>query len=120
MANSLRKILVVDNDPEVLIALERELEGEGYDTFTAWSGQEALVLSKKNQFDLMLVDEYLSDLDANVLLDELTHTQPGTPRLLMSTQKEARQTVAEHRMDGSVCKWEHNQVKAEIRRVLAA
>jgi CheY-like chemotaxis protein len=120
MLNSLRKILVVDDDPEVLIALERELEGEGYLTVTAWSGQEALVLSRKNQFDLMLVDEHLSDLDARLLLDELRHTQPGTPRLVMSTQKKAPETVAKHRMDGPVCKWEHDEVKAEIRRVFAA
>jgi CheY-like chemotaxis protein len=38
------KILIVDNDEHVLIALERELENEGYRTVTAWSGQEALGL----------------------------------------------------------------------------
>jgi len=32
---------------DVLIELERLLEGEGYSTATAWSGQEALALSGK-------------------------------------------------------------------------
>jgi CheY-like chemotaxis protein len=120
MLNNPRKILVVDDDPEVLIALERELEGEGYDTVTVWSGQEALVLSQKNQFDLMLVDEHLSDLDASTLLDQLRHTQPGIPRLVMSTGKKPSQGLAEYCPDGPVCKWEHNEVKAKIRKVFAA
>src|ERR1700746_1391037 len=49
MASDPIRILIVDDDEDVLIALERLLEGEGYTTATAWSGKEALVLSKESK-----------------------------------------------------------------------
>ena len=55
MASDPIKILIVDDDEEVLIELERLLEGEGYSTATAWSGREALALSDRLRFDLVLV-----------------------------------------------------------------
>ena len=59
MADQRPKILIVDHDEHVLIALERVLESEGYCTVTAWSGREALQVLGKADFDLLLVDEQL-------------------------------------------------------------
>jgi len=80
MARDPIKILIVDDDEDVLIELERLLEGEGYSTATAWSGQEALALSEKLQFDLLLVDEHLANVDAHALFDELVARQPNAFR----------------------------------------
>jgi CheY-like chemotaxis protein len=113
------RILIVDDDEDVLIELERMLEGEGYRTATAWSAREALVLAASNQFDLLLVDEHLADLDTKALCEELIRTQPGAFRFLMHTRKEgARKLPSTAHM--AVCKWEHNELKASIRRCLAA
>src|SRR5215468_425636 len=57
------KILIVDDDEEALIALERLLEEEGYSTVTAWSGREALALSDRSNFDRLLVDEHGADVN---------------------------------------------------------
>jgi CheY-like chemotaxis protein len=62
------KILIVDDDQDVLIELEHVLEDEGYSTTTAWSAQEALALSEKSHFDLLLVDEDLAEVNAHALL----------------------------------------------------
>src|SRR6201987_6272177 len=71
MASDPIRILIVDDDEDVLIALERLLEGEGYATATAWSGREALALSKASRFDLLLVDERLGDVEAATLWEGL-------------------------------------------------
>lgn len=110
------KILIVDDDQDVLIELEHLLESEGYSTATAWSGQEALALSEKLQFDLLLVDEHLADVDAHALFDELVARQPNAFRFLMHTRKENLPSFS----DTGVCKWEHADVTAKIRRCLAA
>jgi CheY-like chemotaxis protein len=115
MARNPIKILIVDDDEDVLIALERLLEGEGYSTATAWSGQEALALSEKLQFDLLLVDEHLSDVDAPALFEELVTRQPHAFRFLMHTRKENSDLA-----NSAFCKWEHADVKAKIRNCLAA
>jgi DNA-binding response OmpR family regulator len=107
------KILIVDDDAEVLIALERVLESEGYRTATAWSGREALSLSEKTNFDLLLVAEHLSDFEMNAFLPELTRKQPKAVRLVMSTGKD--QPSSPREAQPAVCKWEHGEMKARIR-----
>lgn len=117
MARDPIKILIVDDDEDVLIELEHLLEGEGYSTATAWSGQEALALSGKLQFDLLLVDEDLADVDAHALFDELVAQQPNAFRFLMHTRKEYADLLS---TPAAVCKWEHAEMKAKIRNCLAA
>jgi DNA-binding response OmpR family regulator len=110
------KILIVDDDEQVLIELERLLESEGYSTATAWSVREALDLSDKLQFDLLLVDEHLHGLDSTELLVELQLKQPGAFPLLMRSSKNQRLRAPVN----AVCKWEHAEMKARIRQHLAA
>src|SRR5262249_43099602 len=76
MASDPIKILIVDDDERVLIELERLLEGEGYSTATAWSGREALALSEKARFDLLLLDEHVGDLEFEALRRGLALRQP--------------------------------------------
>ena len=113
------KILIVDDDEAVLITLERLLESEGYRTVTAWSGREALEAAQCAQFDVVLVDEHLSDVEVTSLCDELIRRQPGALRFLMHTRKDAghKSTSVVHQ---NVCKWEYAELKDQIRRCLAA
>ncbi len=114
MASDPIKILIVDDDERVLIELERLLEGEGYSTATAWSGREALALSEKARFDLLLLDEHVGDVDFEALRRGLALRQPDAFQLLMHTRK------GRPNSNGAICKWEHADVKAKIRGVLAA
>ncbi|HKS75523.1 MAG TPA: response regulator [Terriglobales bacterium] len=113
------KILIVDDDEAVLITLERLLEGEGYRTVTAWSGEEALEAAQSGRFDLVLLDEHLSDVEVTTLCDELIRRQPGALRFLMHSRKDhGRSPVSVAHQN--VCKWEHGDLKDRIRRCLAA
>ena len=51
-----KKILVVDDDELVLIALETLLVPSGYDVTTASSGQDALEKLNQGTFDLLMLD----------------------------------------------------------------
>lgn len=64
MQNSEKEnILLVDDRPENLLALEGILESSGYDLSKAESGQEALWLVLKHQFDLILLDVQMPGMD---------------------------------------------------------
>lgn len=117
MASDPIKILIVDDDEQVLIELERLLESEGYSTTTAWSVREALDLSDRLQFDLLLVDEHLHGLDSGALMMELRLRQPDAFSLLMHCVRSQKQCRASAH---AVCKWEHTEMKARIRQCLAA
>lgn len=56
-------VLLVDDKPENLIALEGLLEGMGLEIFKATSGNEALRLSLKHDFAIVLMDVRMPDMD---------------------------------------------------------
>lgn len=51
-----RRILVAEDDANILIGLVDALEGEGYEVTTANDGESALALSRQGTFDLLLLD----------------------------------------------------------------
>jgi len=51
-----QKILIVDDDPDILDVLKITLEDEGYEITEACDGQEALGIIKKNAPDLLITD----------------------------------------------------------------
>jgi len=106
----------VDDDEDVLIELERLLEGEGYQHGNRGSGQEALALSKSCSLICSWWYEHLANVDAHALFDELVARQPNAFRFLMHTRKESTDLTAQT----AVCKWEHADVMAKIRNCLAA
>ncbi len=80
-----KRVLVVDDDEHVLIALQALLENEGYETSTAWSGQEALRLLRLGTFNLILLDDYLPDVTSEEIFRELQGMSVKTPVLLMQS-----------------------------------
>jgi CheY-like chemotaxis protein len=74
-----KRILIVDNDETVLCSLECLLGTMGYETETAWSGAQALELLRAQPFDLVLLDDQLSDADAIEMLQQLAAFSPLPP-----------------------------------------
>jgi len=114
----MKTILIVDDDQDVLIGLERALEDAGFSTTTAWGREEAVRLSESARFDLLLIDENLCVLNFPILMTEIKRSQPEAVLLLMHARKSA---CAESDLaEGSPCKWEQDKVKTRVQRCLAA
>ncbi|MBI5657188.1 MAG: response regulator [Geobacter sp.] len=73
-------VLLVDDRPENLIALEALLEDLGLDMFKASSGDEALRLSLKHDFAIILLDVRMPDMDGFETA-ELLRANPKTSRV---------------------------------------
>jgi DNA-binding response OmpR family regulator len=58
-----KRILVVDDEADLVETLRFSLELEGYDVLTAFNGEEALNQARKEIPDLMLLDLMLPKLD---------------------------------------------------------
>lgn len=58
-----KKILVVDDYPQVVEVLRIRLESSGYEVMTAYDGQEALKIARSKKPDLILLDVLLPKIN---------------------------------------------------------
>ena len=58
-----KRILVVDDDEMVLMALNELLKPEGYEVQTVSSGFDALKLLDENSYDLLMLDLIMPEMD---------------------------------------------------------
>lgn len=58
-----KTVLVVDDEPDILLALKDMLVFEGYNVITAEDGQTALSLARSEKLDLIILDLMLPKLD---------------------------------------------------------
>ena len=58
-----KKILVVDDEPEVTRILKTRLEAAGYEVMTALTGEECLLQAKKGRPDLVILDILMPGID---------------------------------------------------------
>jgi DNA-binding response OmpR family regulator len=65
------KILVVDDDPDILDAVTMILESQGYNVVTARDGIEGLATLKAEQPDLMILDLMIPKMDGFAVYKEL-------------------------------------------------
>jgi two-component system, OmpR family, alkaline phosphatase synthesis response regulator PhoP len=54
-----KKILIVDDDPGTVSVLEYRFRGEGYETCVARDGEEAVIKTKEERPDLIVLDVLL-------------------------------------------------------------
>jgi len=82
------RLLIVDNEAENLICFEHLFEDKGFDTTTAWTGLDALkALLTRKPFDLVLVNDYLPDMDAEELMQRLHRVDRNVPCVVMQASK---------------------------------
>ena len=63
MKNKNTKILLVDDEPDILEIVGYNLAQEGYQIFTASNGKEAIVKAKKEIPDLIIMDVMMPEMD---------------------------------------------------------
>lgn len=84
-----KKILVVDDDPSVLKSLEKLFKKEGYDVTCVSSGKQALDCIERRDFDLVIVDIRMPDLDGvetvrNIKEIRTNQSKPDIPVLFIT------------------------------------
>lgn len=77
------RVLIVDDDGEVLLTLKRALQDAGYGATTAWSGRQGLRLLRESSFDLVFLDHNLPDLSSEEVLRQLRDITATTPTVVM-------------------------------------
>ena len=63
MKNSPTKILIVDDEPDIVEILKYNLNNEGYDVKSAYNGKKAVEKAKKFIPDIILLDVMMPEMD---------------------------------------------------------
>ncbi|HVT04532.1 MAG TPA: response regulator [Thermoanaerobaculia bacterium] len=85
------RILVVDDDYDMLDILSHALLHEGYDVLTAGNGRLALEMIRQHRPDLVLTDALMPWMDGRELCRRIKDESPATQVVLMtSLYKSAR------------------------------
>jgi len=87
------RILVVDDEPQILRFLKPSLTAAGYDVVTAESGRDALRLTALKSPDAILLDLGLPDMDGKDVLREL-RTWSKTPVIVLSARDREAEKIA--------------------------
>ncbi len=87
-----KKILIVDDDPDIRDVLTMILDSHGYQTVTAADGIECLAALRAEEPDLMIVDLLMPKMDGFAVLKELEDAKwekyRGIPILILSSVRE--------------------------------
>ncbi len=85
---SKKKILAVDDEPNILLSIEFILEQEGYDVHTACDGEEAMEMAEKVEPDLVLLDIAMPKKDGYEVCTLLRkHEKLAAVKVVMLTAK---------------------------------
>jgi DNA-binding response OmpR family regulator len=66
-----KRILVVDDDPDILEAVGTVLESQDYEVITASDGEEGLAKLREEHLDLMILDLLMPRMDGFAVCKEL-------------------------------------------------
>jgi DNA-binding response OmpR family regulator len=111
------KILVVDDEKNILRLYKAELEDEGYSIVTANTGQEALEVFDRENPDLVTLDIMMPDMDGIQVLRQLKQKNSQVP-VIMLTAYDYRDDFSVWVSDAYVVKSSDlNNLKATIKQI---
>ena len=91
--NKQHRLLVVDDEQDMLLLLGTLLKKEGCDVETAMSGEEAISKMKDNTPDLVITDLFMGGMNGMQLMESIHSSTPLLPVIILSGQAQIRDAV---------------------------
>ena len=79
------RILIVDDEPEIVELVERYAKRAGYDTACAYDGSEAIEICKTEDFDIIIMDVMMPETDGFHACKEIRKSK-DIPVLMLSAR----------------------------------
>ena len=95
-----KKVLIVDDDFEIIEAVRYALEGAGHEVVVARDGNQGLALAERENPDLMILDMMMPKRSGFLVLEKLRRTHSTPIRVIMITANEGSRHKAYAEMLG--------------------
>ena len=89
----MKTILVVEDDPAILQGLQELLTAEHFHVLTASTGTQGLMLGKKENLDLIILDLGLPDVNGEDVCKQLREAGVPTPLLMLTSKSQEMDKV---------------------------
>lgn len=80
----MRRILIIDDEPYILLMLKKMLERAGYEVDLASNGREGMAVFEQNSADLVITDIIMPDKEGLELILEMKKKRPELKIIAMS------------------------------------
>ena len=84
MGESGERILIIDDELHVCTGCKRMLESEGYDVAYALSGAKGLEMIEQDEFNLVITDLKMADIDGINMIKTIKTRHPETPVMMIT------------------------------------
>ncbi|HTM09865.1 MAG TPA: response regulator [Verrucomicrobiae bacterium] len=114
------KILLVDDEPDILEVIQDRLEAYGFKVITATTGREALAKLAAEKFDGVFMDVKMPEMGGIEALKEIRKTDRNIPVIIItssSTREAAEATLAQGANEYILKPFEWQELKAKIEKV---
>ncbi len=81
-----KKVLIIEDEPGILLSLKDEFESEGYSVFTAEDGEKGFKMVKQQKPDLVILDIMLPLLDGYEVCKKLRMEGDSTPIIMLTVK----------------------------------
>lgn len=98
--SSPKRILLVDDDAEIIEAMRYALEGRGFQVLIARDGNQGLAMAEREDPDLVILDMMMPKRSGFLVLEKLRRTRPVPVRIIMVTANEGSRHKAYAEMLG--------------------
>ena len=95
-----KRVLLVDDDPEIIDALRYALDAKGFETLVARDGNQGLAMAEREDPDLVILDMMMPKRSGFLVLEKLRRTHPIPVRVIMITANEGSRHKAYAEMLG--------------------
>ena len=115
------RVLVVDDDPDILATVEQILEVEGYSVVSARNGAEALLALDVEQPSLIILDLMMPVMDGWEFRRRLLeHPAAATPVIVVSADRDLARKAEALRVNGYLAKpFDLDALLAQVSRLAA-
>jgi DNA-binding response OmpR family regulator len=115
------KILLVDDEPDIVEVIQDRLEAYGFTVITAGTGLEALKKLSMEKFDGVFLDVKMPEMGGIEALEEIRKRDTQIPIIIItssSTREAAIDAVAKGANEYILKPFEWEELKAKVQKVL--